>query len=192
VKDDVAKTQTQPTPLGTDDWVEAAFDLLALGGIDAVRIEPLAKTLKVTRGSFYWHFADRDALYVAMLKRWRKRASYAVYTRLEQEADPIDARLKRVLDMPYSGPRASRAASIEFAIRQWAKRDGRAERAVRLIDRVRLDYFRKLMAGRGLGPDEARQKAFLFYAALMAEALIWVDHPEQVRADLRAALIPGS
>jgi AcrR family transcriptional regulator len=186
-----AQPQAQSSTLTAEDWVEAAFDMLAAGGIDAVRIEPLARTLNVTRGSFYWHFADRDALYEAMLKRWRKRSSYAVYTRLEREAESAEARLERLLDLPYSGARASRAAAIELAIRLWARRDSRAEDAVQKIDRIRLDYYAKLMVERGYAPKAARQQAFLFYAALMAEALIRVDNAEQVRADLRATLLAG-
>ena len=51
------------TTLDSAAWVEAAFDALAEGGIEAVRIDPLAKQLGVTRGSFYWHFTDRAALF---------------------------------------------------------------------------------------------------------------------------------
>ena len=71
-------THSSSANLGADDWVEAAFDAMAEGGIDAVRIEPLAKQLGVTRGSFYWHFADRDRLYLAMLRKWRERATWSM------------------------------------------------------------------------------------------------------------------
>lgn len=188
-------TQPSPTsnPLSAQDWIEAAFDVMAEGGVDAVRVEPLAKRLKVSRGSFYWHFADRDALHTAMLKQWRERASYTVYSRVERTAEPVEARLERLLALPYSSPRSARAAAIELAVRLWARRDKQAAKAVRHIDRVRLDYFESLMKQRGLAALEARRRAFLFYAALMAEALIMVDNPERLRQDLKAALLddPG-
>lgn len=182
-----------PAPLSAEDWIEAAFDMMAEGGVDAVRVEPLAKRLKVSRGSFYWHFTDRDALYIAMLKQWRERASYTVYSRVERTAEPVEARLERLLALPYSSPRSARAAAIELAVRLWARRDKQAAKAVRHIDRVRLDYFESLMKQRGLAALEARQRAFLFYAALMAEALIMVDNPQRLRQDLKAALLddPG-
>ena len=66
--------------------MDAAFDALANGGIDAVRVDPLAKKLGVTRGSFYWHFKDRAALHTAMLKDWRKRATYQLGSRIESRA----------------------------------------------------------------------------------------------------------
>jgi AcrR family transcriptional regulator len=182
-------THSSSANLGADDWVEAAFDAMAEGGIDAVRIEPLAKQLGVTRGSFYWHFADRDRLYLAMLRKWRERASYMVYARMEREAEPAGVRLERLLALPYSSPRSTRAAAIELSVRLWARRDRRAARVVKLIDRVRIDYFQKLMRQHGLSEEESRKRAFLFYAALMAEALIVVEDREQTSRDLQDVLL---
>jgi AcrR family transcriptional regulator len=183
----------QHAPLTAADWVEAAFDFLADGGIDAVRIEPLAKRLKVSRGSFYWHFADRDALYEAMLRTWRQRASYTVYARVERTGEPARARLERILALPYSNPRSAKAAAIEFAIRLWARRDKRAHKAVRHIDRVRLDYFEQLMEQDGVAPEKRRSAAALFYAAMMAQALIATDEPSRFQRRLKDALLgPGS
>src|SRR5437763_15488297 len=62
--------QEKPARLDAEAWIAAAFDALAEGGIDAVRVEPLAKALDITKGSFYWHFADRHALLDAMLAAW--------------------------------------------------------------------------------------------------------------------------
>lgn len=151
------------------------MDALADGGIDAVRIDPLAKALGVTRGSFYWHFKDRGALHQAILRQWRERASYSIINRLERNADSVDARLEALLALPYSSPRSARGASIELAIRLWARRDKDAAKAVRHIDRTRLRYFETLLQQRGVDKAQARRRAFLFYAALMAEALIVID-----------------
>ena len=65
-----AAEKSKATRLDAAAWVAAAFDALADGGIDAVRVEPLAKALGITKGSFYWHFADRRALLDAMLDAW--------------------------------------------------------------------------------------------------------------------------
>lgn len=178
-------TATAPstTTLDAAAWVEAAFDALAEGGIDAVRVDPLAKRLGVTRGSFYWHFKDRDALHQAMLRSWRERANYTVFDRVERSSEPARARLERLLALPYSSPRSARMAAIELAIRLWARRDKQAAKAVRHIDRVRLEYFSKLLQEHGLAQQEARRRAFLFYAALMAEAFIVTDDRAAVELD---------
>ncbi len=182
------RSDATPT-LDAATWIETAMDALAEGGIEAVRVDPLAKRLGVTRGSFYWHFKDRDALHQAMLKQWRERASYNIITRIEGTADTARDRLKRLLGLPYSGPRAARAAAIEVAIRLWARRDRNAAKAVRHIDRVRLDYFARLFVERGLAPRAARQRAYVFYAALMAEALIVTDSKDQALVDLDKFLL---
>jgi AcrR family transcriptional regulator len=169
--------------------VEAGFDALAEGGIDAVRVEPLAKQLKVTRGSFYWHFKDREALHTAMLKEWRKRASYRVGARIDSQTSAPNERLRQNLALPNASPRSKRAAAIELAIRLWARRDAEAAKAVRHIDHVRLNYYAKLYAEMGLTPEEARGRAFLFYAALMAQAYIVTDANTDVSGDLARMVI---
>lgn len=178
-------TATAPSTTNLDAaaWVEAAFGALAEGGIDAVRVDPLAKRLGVTRGSFYWHFKDRDALHQAMLRSWRERANYTVFDRVERSSEPARARLERLLALPYSSPRSAHAAAIELAIRLWARRDKQAAKAVRHIDRVRLEYFSKLLQEHGLEREDARKRALLFYAALMAEAFIVTDDRTAVELD---------
>jgi AcrR family transcriptional regulator len=186
------KSATQPaTPLDAAAWIEAAFDALAEGGIDAVRVDPLAKQLGVTRGSFYWHFTDRAALHAAMLKEWRKRQSYRVATRIETQTTAPDERLRQTLALPLAGPRAQRAAAIELAIRLWSRRDAEAAKAVRHIDRVRLNYYAKLYGELGRSPAEARKRAFMFYSALMAQAFIVTDADTDVSAHLAKLLLEG-
>ena len=183
-----ASPQTATT-LDAAAWIEAAFDALAEGGIDAVRVDPLAKQLGVTRGSFYWHFADRAALHAAMLMEWRKRQSYRVGTRIENQTPAPDERLRQTLALPSLGARAERAAAIELAIRLWSRRDGEAAKAVRHIDRVRLKYYAKLYGEMGYTPANARKQAFLFYASLMAQAFIVTDADTDVSGELAQMLL---
>ena len=56
--------------LGRDDWIRAALDAIAAGGLAAVAVEPLARSLGVTKGSFYAHFSNRDELIEAALEAW--------------------------------------------------------------------------------------------------------------------------
>jgi len=158
-------------PLDARAWVETAFDALAVGGIEAVRVDRLAKTLGVSRGSFYWHFKDRAALHMAMLKEWRRRASFQVFVRLERAHGPVGERIQRLLSLPQAGGRAARAANIELAVRLWARQDPRAADAVADIDRRRLHYFESLFRRQGAG-EEAQPRAFLLYSYLMGQALM--------------------
>ena len=182
------RTAASPS-LDTAAWIDAAFEMLAEGGIDAVRVDPLAKRLGVTRGSFYWHFKDREALHQAMLKEWRKRASYQIGSRIESPTSAPDERLKQTLALPNSTPRSKRAAAIELAIRLWAQRDANAAKAVQHIDRVRLKYYAQLFGEMGLAQPEARKRAFMFYATLLARAYVITDADTDVSADLAALLV---
>src|SRR3546814_1862651 len=74
--------------LTADCWAEAALDAIAGGGLDAVAVEPLARRLGVTKGSFYWHFANRDALLRAALQRWEQTETDDIVARIGPESDP--------------------------------------------------------------------------------------------------------
>lgn len=85
------------TRLDANAWIAAALDALADGGVDAVRVEPLAKRLGVTKGSFYWHFPTREALLKAALERWEREDEEDIFGPLAPIADPR-ARLRELFD----------------------------------------------------------------------------------------------
>lgn len=70
------------------DWIRAALDTLSTAGLDAVRVDVLARQLGATRGSFYWHFADRRALIVAALEEWERHCTHDLFDRAGQIDDP--------------------------------------------------------------------------------------------------------
>ena len=148
------------TKAGPRDWIMAALTLLGRAGIDAVRVEPLAERLGVTKGSFYWHFRDRDALHLAMLDAWRSGATENVINRVEKESASRDARLRRLIAIANE---ASWAARLETAVRAWAKSDDRAARAVDEIDTRRLDYIVTLLRDLGIDARTARLRAQIIY-----------------------------
>ena len=86
-----------PTRTSRSRWVEEGLRALAAGGPDAVRIESLARTLGVTRGGFYWHFQDRQALLDAMLGTWERTTTVQVAERLDREGGDATAKLRRLL-----------------------------------------------------------------------------------------------
>ena len=79
-----AQTKTERSwRLSAEDWAQAALDLIAEQGVAAVAVEPLARRLGVTKGSFYWHFPSRDALLSAALERWEAVEQETVFGQLE-------------------------------------------------------------------------------------------------------------
>lgn len=165
------RTPSRNGRLTADAWVAAGLDLLAHGGIDAVRIDQLARVLGVTKGSFYWHFEERADLLAAMLEMWRRSATLAVIERLETHGSPAE-RLRRLLDLPLSGNAALRGQSLELAIRLWSRRDQTAAAAIEEIDQQRLAYTMSLLRANGVSESKAGAAAYLIYAFVLAEALI--------------------
>lgn len=148
------------------DWIQAALKALVRAGPEAVRVEPLAKQLKVTKGSFYWHFQDRAALLDALLERWREVATLAVMQAVDPAGPGPEARLKALVSMTSQ---SKEAPAIEGAIRAWSASDPRARKVVKAIDRARERYVTELLVKCGLAPKLAALRAHLLYLALIGE-----------------------
>jgi AcrR family transcriptional regulator len=158
--------------LGPEDWVRAATAVLVDHGIDHVRVDVLAGELGVTRGSFYWHFRDREDLLRRVLQAWREEATVQLTRRLVvARTDPREL-LADVITLPFRGRAAVRAARIELAIRAWARRDPIARQALDEADASRIGYHETLFQALGFAPEEAQHRAFLLYGYEVAESLM--------------------
>ena len=127
-------------------WIDAATAVLVDRGIDHVRVDVLAGELGVTRGSFYWHFRDREELLRRVLQAWRERATEQLTARLARAHDDAAEQLRDVLSLPLRGRAARRAARIELALRAWARRDAMARQAVDEADAARIAYIADILA----------------------------------------------
>lgn len=156
--------------LTADDWIKQGLKALAKNGFTALKADPLAKAMGVSRGSFYWHFADLGAFHAAVLKRWREVAAEQIIADVEADSDePLKALLRRTF-----GARLD----LERAVRNWAAFDVAAQGAVRAIDRRRLDYIEALLEKRGLSPTIAQARAQVMYWTFLGFALSAVPVPE--------------
>ena len=156
--------------LDVSDWVEAALAALAEGGVDAVRVEPLAKALEVTKGSFYWHFTDRRALLDAVLTHWSQGRRATIRQQADLPGDP-GARLRYLAGL-YTERANPRGLTIELAIRALARGDRKAAEAVRAVDLERLKIVSGLFGGLGWNAAQAQARAVLFYSYLFGESLL--------------------
>jgi AcrR family transcriptional regulator len=151
--------------LSAKDWLDQGLKTLAGNGFTALKAEPLAKAMGVSRGSFYWHFADIGTFHAAILKHWREVAAEQIIADLEASSDS-DNPLSRLLRRAFGGRLA-----LESAVRTWATVDPAARAAVQAIDRRRLGYVERLFKKSGLAPDVARARAQIFYWAFLGFAL---------------------
>lgn len=165
-------TDRPRTALTPERWIEAATEVLVDQGIDHVRVDVLARALKVTRGSFYWHFRERDDLLRAVLQAWRARATEQLTQRLERAHDDPHEQLRDLISLPFRGRSAHRAARIELAIRAWARRDATARAVVDEADAARIGYIAQVFSALGFGIRQARSRAFMLYSYELAESLL--------------------
>lgn len=160
----VAYGQRMAARLGRGDWLAAATAALAESGVDAVRVEPLAQRLGITKGSFYWHFRDRPALLAAVLEDWEKVATLAIIDEVEAGGGDASARLLRLFLLTLDAdPR------LERQLRAWAAGDPAAATIVERVDRRRLRYLRGLFADLGFSSPAARTRAHLVYYSALGE-----------------------
>ena len=151
--------------LSAKDWLDQGLRTLARSGFTALKAEPLAKAMGVSRGSFYWHFADIGAFHAAILKHWREVAAEQIIANLEAASDN-DNPLLLLLRQAFGAKLA-----LEKAVRTWATVDPAARAAVQAIDRRRLDYVESLLRASGLSPGIARARAQILYWAFVGFAL---------------------
>jgi AcrR family transcriptional regulator len=153
-------------------WIDAATAVLVDEGIDHVRVDVLANQLQVTRGSFYWHFRDREDLLRRVLQHWSELATAQLTHRLASARTDPREQLQDVISLPFRGRAAARAARIELAIRAWARRDPMAQQALDAADAARLDYHQQIFEALGFASEEARSRGFLLYCYEVAESLL--------------------
>jgi AcrR family transcriptional regulator len=156
--------------LARKDWVRAACRTIGRSGAAAVKVEVLAKDLGVSKGSFYWHFDNRDALLQAVLSSWEQQGTDAIIEHVEaREAAPRDKLWRLILAVFQA---AVPFDNFEAQLRAWAQSDTRAERTVRRVDRRRLDYVAGLLHDAGVPKREAKLRAELVYRMLVGELVL--------------------
>jgi AcrR family transcriptional regulator len=154
-------------------WLSAGLEALRKGGVAAVRVERLAGDVGVTKGSFYHHFRDRDALLDALLEFWSREMTDAEFERIGALRGGLAPRLVALAqDVLEKG-----MGRYDPAIRAWARNDRKVAAAVAQVDRRRVRALTGLFEEEGFAPAEARSRARLFYTFLLGEP--------QVRAPAR-------
>src|SRR5438132_590582 len=160
---DVARsTESTSRPLSAADWVQAAMAAIVEGGVAAVAVEPLALRLGATKGSFYHHFANRDALIAAALEDWERSQTEAVIERLELIADPA-ARLRAVI----AAALADRAGGVRDAALLASAGHPLVGPVVERVTARRLGYLTDMYVALGLSQPRAGRRALLLYSSYL-------------------------
>lgn len=174
-------------PLDRKAWIQAATDALAEEGLAGLRVEVLAKRCGVTKGSFYWHFRDRQELLDEVLNLWKEGRIRDVSKQARGEPGKPLEQLVRVIDV-YSSSRNRRGIQIELAVRDWARRDPKAAKVVEEVDQWRLKSAKDLFIASGMGAQEAASRSLLLYAYSFGLSLMIYEHFDGDVGALRAQI----
>lgn len=177
--------------LSRDDWLDAAFASVVEGGFDAMRVLTLADKLGVTRGSFYWHFADHAELLAALLQGWRERELQTeMQLRADTSADPR-ADLERLLQAALAHAGADlQDMRFELALRSLGRRDPHVAAMLAEIDALRMALFVDMFKRLGLEAKSAGDLASLFYLCIVGshQALSRPNNPSRMKEYLHGII----
>jgi AcrR family transcriptional regulator len=169
--------------LSRQDWAAAALEALSAGGLAAVAVEPMAARLGATKGSFYWHFRNRDELIEAALQLWRQAGTAAVIARLEASADPPEQRLRELFVQVFS---ARARVAADLALLDDAQHPLVAP-VLAEVTQQRLDYIATLFRQLGFTPARARRRAVFAYTAYLGQLHLLRSVPGVLPAGGRAS-----
>lgn len=145
-------------------WVNAGLAALRKGGVGAVRVERLAGAVGVTKGSFYHHFRDRDALLEALLEYWSREMTDLEFERVREKSSLAARLLALAEDVLEKG-----MGRYDPPIRAWARTDRKVAAVVAQVDRRRVRALTGFFEEGGFAPAEARVRARMFYTFLLGE-----------------------
>ena len=156
--------QKDSARLGRQDWIDTGLKVLAKKGIEGIRVELLAKLMNVTKGSFYWHFKNREELLCALLQEWSNRDTDKIIEQLETTGGDASRKLLNLFELCVQDD-----GQLEKAIRAWAANDPKAATVLAQVDQRRLDYTRDLFVQVGFTRFQAIVRARMVYYAAIGE-----------------------
>lgn len=162
-----------------DLWLEAAKRALLETGLDAVKIQPLATRLNISRTSFYWFFKDRNALLDALLEDWEVKNTGAFEATCSAYAETITEAVLNLIavfhDEDLFEPR------LDFAVRGWAHQSDAVMARVNAADARRLEAIRAMFTRFGFPEDEADVRARTVYLVQIGYISMQVDEDRTTR-----------
>jgi AcrR family transcriptional regulator len=163
-------------------WIEEGLRALGGGGPEAVRIEPLARALDVSKGGFYWHFDDRQSLLDEMLDAWERTGVDEVIEAVEAEDGDARSRLRRLFALASAS--GGELLKTELAIRNWARRDKAVAKRLRQVDNRRMNYMRSLFGAICEDDDDVEARCLLAFSLFIGGHFVSADHGGRSRAEV--------
>jgi AcrR family transcriptional regulator len=152
--------------LTKDDWITHGLRTLANEGANALKVGSMATKLKVSRGSFYWHFRDIADFRSQMLRSWQERSTDQVIRELDATKAEPD-RLKHLMKRAFTAKR-----NLDRAIRSWAAEDEDVAAVIASVDARRIAYIAKMLVAAGVERQRALSRAAFMYWAYLGQVMV--------------------
>lgn len=162
-------------------WLAAAREAFIDAGLDAVKIQPLASRLNLSRTSFYWFFKDRAAILAALLEEWEERNTGGIFSACEAYSDSVAEAMLNVIGVFLEEERFE--SRFDFAIRGWAHQSSAVMARVAAADEVRLAAIRSVFERFGFDPGEADVRARTIYLVQIGYISMQVEEPLALRME---------
>ena len=172
-----------------EDWLNAARDVLVTEGAASVKILPLSNRLGVSRSSFYWYFENRKDLLAALLDEWESRNTARIKAQCEAPAANITEALCNFFRCFVDA--AQFDTGLDFAIREWSRRDAAVRKLVDKADQTRLQAVTQMYTRHGYKPQDADARARILYYMQLGYHALEVKEDMQTRMSRVAAYIEG-
>ena len=152
--------------LKRDDWIDCGLVSLAKVGFKSLRAGSLARTLGVSRGSFYWHFTNIADFELQLMNAWRQRTTEAVITELESDLSAA-SRLSKLVGLALS-----HELNLDKAMRSWSMEDSRANEIVAEVDNQRIIYVESLLEAIGSNKQDVALRARVLYWSCIGKSVV--------------------
>ncbi|MEM7733543.1 MAG: TetR/AcrR family transcriptional regulator [Pseudomonadota bacterium] len=149
-------------------WVDAGMDVLRKQGSDALKAEPMARHMKTTKGSFYWHFKDVEDFHIAILNLWEQAAIAELSRVLEQETGGV-ACFQTLAKSLADPDKRNSILRGETAVRAWSTNAKLAHDVVARVDEARMDVLTTVLKHIGIGNPEV---AHMVYGAAVGIGMV--------------------
>jgi AcrR family transcriptional regulator len=173
---------------GTPDiWLDAAYQMLVEGGVEAVKVMPLADRLGLSRTSFYWHFPDREALLSGLVERWKAKNTGSLVARCQASAATIAEAMLNLFDCWYDDDLFD--SRLEFAMRTWSLTDPAVAAAMSEADTARVAAITAVFRRFGYDEAEADTRARTLYLTQVGYIAVRSDESLEMRLSRNPAYV---
>lgn len=171
------------------DWLAAARAALIEKGVDHVKVLVLAQTLKVSRSSFYWYFRDRGDLLARLVEVWREMNTGEILRQTQRPSADIADGVLHVFECWTAASRFD--PRLDFAVREWARRDSALHRVVRAADDACIDAIASLFRRHGYDEPDTLVRARIMYFTQVGYYALELGESEEQRLRYTAEYVRG-